>query len=143
MGRRPTPAADRSEPIAPPPAIPEPPPIVAADEDAAAEWSRVTELLLREGAVAELDRAALSLYCTAYARWLLASTELHKSGGPLVLNDRGEPAQNPWLSIVNQAARALAQAAAPLGLSPAARGKITRPGAASPTVAALDTFLDA
>ena len=140
MGRRPTPLAARSEAIAPPAAIPAPPPFVAADAFAAEEWQRVAALLLNEGAITELDRAALSLYCIAYSRWSHATLKLAETGGPLLANERGEPMQNPWLAIVNSAARSLTQAAAPLGLSPAARAKVTRPGAASPVAADLDDF---
>lgn len=142
MGRRPLPLAERNETIAPPAAIPTPPPIIAADATAADEWNRVTNLLLNEGAIAELDRAVLTLYCSAYSRFTHATEQLAETGGPIVANERGEPQQNPWLAIQNGAARALNQAAEPLGLSPAARSKVKRPGATSPTVAALDEFLN-
>lgn len=142
MGRRPLPAANRTENIAPPAAVPVPPPIVADDEVAADEWHRVTSLLFDEGAIAELDRAVLALYCSAYARWTHATAKLAETGGPLVANERGEPQQNPWLAIARAAARELHQAAEPLGLSPAARNKVKRPGASSPAVAALDAFIN-
>lgn len=109
-----------------------PPPIVAADTAAAEEWQRVTALLLTEGTIAEPDRAALALYCSAYSRWTYATEQLAATGGPLLLNDRDETIQNPWLAIVNQAARALTTAAESLGLTPASRNKLKRP--TGPTV---------
>lgn len=126
--------------MSPPAAVPAPPPAVTTDESAAAEWRRITELLLREGVVAELDQATLSLYCCAYSRWQHAIQQLRETGGEVVLNDRGEPMQNPWLDVVNQAARYLQHASLPLGLSPAARSKVKLPGKHLSASTALEQF---
>lgn len=142
MGRRQIPLFDRSETMSPPAAIPSPPKSVTSDPAAAAEWDRITNLLLREGVVAELDQAALSLYCCSYSRWQRAMEQLSETGGEVILNERGEPQQNPWLDVVNQAARYLSHAALPLGLSPAARSKVKLPGSNAPASTALDEFLN-
>lgn len=97
------------------------------DPAAVEEWERVTALLASEGMTSELDRAAISLYATAYSRWQHATQQLAAAGGPLLLNERDETIQNPWLAIVNQAARALTTAAESLGLTPASRSKLKRP----------------
>lgn len=142
MGRRQVPLFDRHECMSPPPAVPPAPPIIAADTVAREEWDRVTALLLCEGVVAELDRATLALYCTAYARWIFASERLTETGGPVIQNAQGDPQQNPWLDVLNQAARAVQQAGAPLGLSPAARSKVKVAGERLPAATALDDFLN-
>lgn len=128
--------------MSPPAAIPPPPTIVTNDAAASAEWERITRLLLAEGCVAELDQAALALYCCAYSRYQRAIEKVAETGGELVQNERGEPQQNPWLDIANQAARYLSHAALPLGLSPVARSKVKLPGANNPASTALDDFLN-
>jgi P27 family predicted phage terminase small subunit len=143
MGRRPQNLASRNEPIAPPVAVPDPPAIITADAAAAAEWHRVTALLLAEGSITKIDLAVIARYCIAYSRWQHATAQLAETGGEIVANARQEPIQNPWLAVARAAARELGQAAEPIGLSPAARTKVKRSGAASPTVAALDDFLNA
>ncbi len=91
--------------------------------EAAAEWKRVTNLLRGLGLVAQLDRAALAMYCQSWARWLDAETQLATQGA-IVKSPSGYPIQNPNLSVSSQAAKAMQQLLGEFGLSPAARHRM-------------------
>lgn len=109
----------------------EPTPVVAEPEwpdelaeDARAEWRRVAPQLLALGMLSKLDRAALSAYCVAWARWLQAEQHI-KVHGPIVAAPRtGVPMQNPFLSVANKAMDQFLRLAAEFGMTPSARSRV-------------------
>jgi phage terminase small subunit len=47
--------------------------------EARKEWKRITPKLQELGLVSQIDRAALALYCQAYARWVWCEEQLSRS----------------------------------------------------------------
>ena len=91
--------------------------------EAAAEWKRITNLLRGLGLVAQLDRAALAVYCQSWARWTDAEAQL-AAQGVIVKSPNGYPIQNPYLSVSHQAAKQMQLLLGEFGLSPAARHRL-------------------
>jgi P27 family predicted phage terminase small subunit len=91
--------------------------------EARKEWRRLSKLLQAQGLIARLDRAALAVYCQAWARWLEAEQKVQE-GGEIVKSPNGYPIQNPWLSIANAAAKEVRAFLQEFGLSPAARTRL-------------------
>ena len=117
--------ADRRNSAEPKPdlSIPNPPAHLA--DAGKVEWGRVCEQLYRLGILSELDRAALAIYCQAYARWAQAETDLAEGGGQLVLETvSGNLIQNPLVGIANKAMADLSKYAADFGMNPSARSRI-------------------
>lgn len=97
------------------------------DEDARAEWDRVSPDLLTLGLVSRLDRQALAQYCEAvsdYRRWTLRIQRLNEK-----LEDRGDVQTyqtgakdlSIWRKLRNDAERRADSAGAKFGFSPLAR----------------------
>lgn len=94
---------------------------------ARAEWQRVVKILSTEGTIRQLDLATLAAYCLAWARLIHAEAKIVESGGDVVKSPNGYPIMNPWLSIVNTAAKQMRAAMRDLGLSPASRRRKRKP----------------
>jgi P27 family predicted phage terminase small subunit len=101
--------------------IPDPPDFLKGK--ALEEWLRVTPLLAEVGLIAKLDRAILTGYCQAWARWIECEQELEKTG-LIVRAPNGYPMQSPYLSIVNKALDQVRQMSEQIGLSGSARSRI-------------------
>ncbi len=67
----------------PKPAVQTPDCPVHRDNEAQAEWNRITPDLNTLGLTARIDRAALAAYCQAWSRWVKAE-EMLKSSGPVI-----------------------------------------------------------
>jgi P27 family predicted phage terminase small subunit len=126
-GRKPIPESlkitrntDKARPQAP---VKEPPCPDSLVGDARAEWKRVAALLVDANLVAELDCAALALYCQAWADWREAQAEI-ADGGKVIMSPKGYPIINPWVSIARGAAETMRRLLAELGLSPSARTRL-------------------
>lgn len=115
-------ALNQAEP-APPVETPTIPPHL--DNEAVAEWHRLAPLLIAEGLLTQLDRAALSALCQAWGRYCQAEAAL-KEHGPVVRSPNGFPIQNPWLSIANTALKQLSAWLAEFGLTPSSRSRVKR-----------------
>jgi P27 family predicted phage terminase small subunit len=116
-GRRPI---NRSEPK-PKPSIPPPPDVLGVE--ARAEWKRVAPLLLAGGVLADIDRAALAAYCTAYGRWQQAERLLADSELVLTTAKRGT-VTNPLLRVATRAQADMVRYAGEFGMSPASRSRV-------------------
>ena len=90
--------------------------------EARREWRRITRLLLDRGTIAELDRTALAVYCTAWQEWQHAQAEITKTGH-VVKSPSGYPILSPWRSVAKSAADEMHRKLAEFGLSPAARAR--------------------
>ena len=91
--------------------------------EARKEWKRIVADLSAAGMITTLDRAGLTLYCTAWARVVQATNEIAKTR-PVVPSPKGYLMTNPYLSIYNAAAKQLQSAMEVFGLSPSARTRI-------------------
>lgn len=110
------------------------------DKAAKAEWKRISEELLTLGLLTRVDRAALGAYCTAYARWATAETELQRlsNGDPLksllTISPKSKyPVVHPLIGISNSAAEVMRKFLIEFGLTPASRSRLsveapTKPG---------------
>jgi len=118
-GRRPLNEAE------PAPPVPSSTPYVPRwlDPEAKREWRRITKVLIELGLYTELDRAALIMYCQAWALYVKAQKELATTD--LVLTGtKGGQYQSPWLGISNRAHGQLRAMLAEFGLSPAQRARV-------------------
>jgi len=134
MGRRgpkPLPAAikrlrgsRRTNNTEPTPATATPEPPEHLTPAALEEWNRITPELEALGLLAVIDLAALSVYCTAWARWTEAERKIRETGGEVVKSPSGYPILSPWLSVSRAAARQLEAFIKEFGLSPSARTRV-------------------
>lgn len=97
-------------------------------KDAMKEWARIIAALKAKGELEMVDRALLEIYCTTYANYVEAETELKKDGGQQWVEmddeDNRKLVTNPWTAIRDKHAGQLRQLAAELGFNPMARAKI-------------------
>lgn len=107
---------------------PEPPKWL--DRHGKAEWRRVVKACAAYPTwLQQVDRAALSAYCTAWSTFLAAAKDVAERG-PLVPGrssaDEARPAlvKNPATQILRDAQEALRKWARELGFTPDARGKV-------------------
>jgi P27 family predicted phage terminase small subunit len=87
------------------------------------EWKRMSKQLFKMGLLTTIDRAALSLYCEAYARWIDAIQQIQKHG-VVLKSPNGFPIQSPYLAIANKAADQVRLLVAEFGMSPASRTRV-------------------
>lgn len=91
--------------------------------EARAEWKRVAKTLHQSGLLTQVDRAALAIYCQAWARWVKAEAQVARHG-EVVKSAAGNVMQNPYLSIANRAMKQMREMARELGMTPSARSQI-------------------
>lgn len=87
------------------------------------EWNRVTKELQMMGVIANIDRAVLAAYCTAYKDYVKAENKL-KTEGEVVFTDNGNPIQNPWVGIKNRAIEKMVKIGAEFGMTPSSRVRL-------------------
>lgn len=104
--------------------------------EARAEWRRVARTLYELGLLTGVDRAALAVYCQAWARWVKAEGQVAKHG-EVVKTAAGNVMQNPYLSIANRAMRQMRDMARELGMTPSARSQIRVAPPEEPSLADL------
>ena len=113
--------------------------------EARKEWKRITPELERYGLISKLDRAALALYCQAYARWVWAEEQLQRSvrlmqdkeaaaiergetwtggDGYTVPTPNGHMTYSPHWVIANKAMEQVNRYISSFGLDPASRGRV-------------------
>ena len=109
--------------------IPEPPDFLMAE--AVEEWNRISVELLALGIIARIDRAALAVYCQAYARWAQAErklAELHNNGEYKHIVDTtpsGYKQIGVWLQVSNRAVEQMHKFLAEFGMTPSARTRVS------------------
>ena len=114
-------AWNHAEPV-PPDAMPRCPAHLAPV--AKAEWRRVARTLHDMGVLTVIDRAALAAYCQSYAKWVEAERKM-KETPPLVKTPSGYVQQSPWISIANKQLELMGRYMTELGMTPAARSRVT------------------
>jgi P27 family predicted phage terminase small subunit len=113
--------------------------------EARKEWRRITPELERYGLISKIDRAALALYCQAWARWVWAELQLqraqalaeakrveaeangaeHTGGdGYTVQTPNGNMTYSPHWVIANRAMDQVNKFLASFGMDPASRGRV-------------------
>lgn len=92
--------------------------------EARKEWNRISKLLVELGILAEVDRAALAMYCTQWGRYVEAETKLADSSTWVEETDNGYKYQTVWLQISATAMKQMTRMLAEFGLSPSTRSRI-------------------
>lgn len=114
--------------------------------EARKEWRRITPELERYGLISKLDRAALALYCQAWARWVWAEDQLRRAqelaqagesdaqskgevwtggDGYTVPTPSGHVTYSPHWVIANKAMEQVNKYLASFGLDPASRRAVS------------------
>lgn len=111
------------------PTLPMPPPHLC--DEAKVEWGRVASMLYALRLLSDVDIAALSAYCQAWAIFKRATDALERMAaqdpvttGLLIKTTNGNAIQNPLLGIANKAAADMVRFAAEFGMTPSARARI-------------------
>ena len=92
--------------------------------EARREWRRLGSRLERVGLVTEVDTAAFSAYCTAWARHVEAEKMLATEGA-IVKAPSGYPIPNPWLAVTNKAMDQMKAFLVEFGMTPSSRNRVT------------------
>jgi P27 family predicted phage terminase small subunit len=108
----------------PPPARDAPPPEVADDAVASAEWRRLLPLLKSSQTITEGDLSSLVALCQQWSRYLFATGKVTNSG-MVVRSPSGYPMPNPYIGISNKALGNCVKLWAELGLTPSSRSRVT------------------
>jgi P27 family predicted phage terminase small subunit len=118
--------------------MPSPPPEL--NDDAKREWRRVAKDLHSLGLLTWIDRAAMSAYCQAYGRWIVAEravSEMAKrdllTHGLMIKTTNGNAVQNPLIGTANKAMHAMMRYASEFGMTPSARSRLSSPTGADKT----------
>ena len=94
-----------------------------------AAWIELTDNLAAAGVLGRENGAACEIYCRNLIRMRAAEANVLEHG-PIVAAPRtGVPMHNPYLAVANKAAELVAKVGGELGLTPAARGKVSKVGA--------------
>jgi len=110
------------------------------DDEAKAEWQRVSAELQGMGLLSTADRAALAVYCTAWSRWVNAEAQVRKFGAIVKSPEKGFPMKSPYLSIADQAMETMRKLMVEFGLTPSSRSRIRVPDGDAEDE--LDRFLE-
>ena len=112
----------------PPTQIPECPAHLIGE--AKTEWDRITSELARYGMIAEVDRGAIAMVCTLWARYVEAEEMIERAAraangtGLFVKSPNGYPIQSPWVAVSNKAIELYRAYIGEFGLSPSARVRV-------------------
>ena len=96
------------------------------DREACKAWHRLVKELGKAGIIQRLDGDALTLYCTAWARWVDAEDRLREFGPVIMDRERNRPVLSPYWRIANTAMDQMKSLLGDFGLSPASRSRIPR-----------------
>jgi len=94
------------------------------------EWKRVVPELDRLGLLTIVDRAALTTYCQAWARYVEAEAMLSQYGSVLKAKNSDYIQVSPYATISKQNALLVKAFCQEFGLTPASRTRISAPKAA-------------
>ncbi len=98
------------------------------EDEAKAEWERMAPKLEKMGLLTEVDGAALSGYCQAYARWKEAE-EFIKKHGLVFKTPSGYIQQVPHVSIAQKYLQIMNAFLSKFGMSPSDRVGLADPKA--------------
>lgn len=107
-------------------------PVIKADLESVPDWLSESQAEIWRDAIAEAPNGLLkSLDASVFLTWVVAcdlhrkaTQELAKAGLVVKSPVKGNPMQNPYLSIVNRQALIMMKAAAEMGFTPSSRSRI-------------------
>lgn len=90
------------------------------------EWIRIYAELRACGLVSVADRGALTAYCVAWGRWVMAEEEIEKckndpARGFVVMGSKGGLIMNPLIRVADKAQENMLRAAKEFGMTPSSR----------------------
>lgn len=94
------------------------------EDEAKAEWARLSDAMERMGILTEMDMAAFASYCQSYARWKEAEEHLTIEGRTIDGGKDGKVVASPYVSIAQNYMKSMNRYASEFGLTPAARSRI-------------------
>jgi len=100
--------------------------------DAKLIWARIARDLGSLNMISETDKGLLAVYCQAEALHAYACKQIKKDsrkagGGYLMLTEKGNLVQSPWVAIMNKQALIAVKVSSEFGFSPSAREKVSVP----------------
>jgi P27 family predicted phage terminase small subunit len=112
-----------------PPPLPDalyetPPPELAGNPVAQAEWLYQAPKLRRARQISAADRSALIALCLEWARYLTAQAKVAEKG-LVIAAPSGYPMPNPYLAIATRALQQCIKLWPELGLTPSSRSRVT------------------
>ena len=97
-------------------------------------WKRTAKELYDAGLLTVIDKDALAMYCTSYARWRDAEKVVAQRGLVVLTNVKkddegnviggGNYIQNPYLAIANKAMEQMLKLEAEFGMTPSSRTRV-------------------
>jgi P27 family predicted phage terminase small subunit len=118
------PRADEPQPPAPELGFDEPPPELAGDEPARAEWVRLAPMLRTAGMITVAERGALIALAQQWSRYQDAQQKI-LSLGMVVKTPHGTPIVNPYLRVADAALQHCQRLWVELGLTPSTRARLS------------------
>lgn len=130
---------DEPTPAAPGAAFDNPPPELAGDRVARAEWRRLAPILRTARQISEADRGVLIALCVEWSRYRAAC----KAARALTVKTKnGYEVNNPALAIADRSLRALLKLWNELGCTPSSRSRIAMVAAEGGLTVPGDPFAD-
>jgi P27 family predicted phage terminase small subunit len=95
------------------------------DEYAREEWFDVCDDLASLGVLSRTDRGTLILYCSTFSEWRKADEKMKENPSRTIPNGQGTPKADPLIAIVSQSRLFCFRILCELGLTPAARNRVS------------------
>lgn len=101
-----------------------PPPPVDLTEIGKSKWDELSLLFYNQRILTAADLDMLHLFCQEYELYVETYAAMKKEGGVVVKTDKGNPIQNPYLSVANQCKERMMKIMIEFGMSPSSRSRI-------------------
>lgn len=87
------------------------------------EWKRIILELAEMKVLSRVDRAELTLCCSAWGMYVKACQKIEKEG-EVIISDGGGMYQNPWVAIRNRSMEQIHKFYTEFGMTPSSRSRI-------------------
>lgn len=110
------------------------------EDEAKAEWERMSTVLENMGMLTDMDMVAFAGYCQAYARWREAEEFLSQHGS-IVRTPNGYLQQVPQVSIAQTNLKIVLKFCEQFGLTPSSRSRIVADKSVEETTDEMEKLL--
>ena len=110
------------------------------EDEAKAEWERMSTVLENMGMLTDMDMVAFAGYCQAYARWKEAEEFLSQHGS-IVRTPNGYLQQVPQVSIAQTNLKIVLKFCEQFGLTPSSRSRIVADKSVEETTDEMEKLL--
>ena len=110
------------------------------EDEAKAEWERMSAVLENMGMLTDMDMVAFAGYCQAYARWREAEEFLSQHGS-IVRTPNGYLQQVPQVSIAQTNLKIVLKFCEQFGLTPSSRSRIVADKSVEETTDEMEKLL--